>query len=57
MLDWVAHFFRRPTHEPEVQEAQRAQLRKFDAWASTMSEVERVQKLAERRSNGREHDD
>lgn len=53
MLDRIVHIFRRPTPEPEVAEVQREQLRKFDAWASTMSEVERVQKLAERRSNGR----
>ncbi|MDP9143882.1 MAG: hypothetical protein M3N43_04155 [Actinomycetota bacterium] len=50
---WIIRFFRRPTHEPEVLESQREQIRKFDAWASTMSEVKRVQELAERRTKGR----
>ena len=48
MLAWLFQRFRRP-HEPEVQKAQTEQKRKFNEWQKTLSEVARVEKLAQKR--------
>lgn len=60
MFEWLWQLRRkarmpRTEHEAEIREAQREQRQKFDAWDATLREVDRVQRLAERRHHPRPH--